>query len=83
MNIGSKIKAPADWIMSKGIEILKTAIEEKFKEPSLQTALLETQGLIVEATRHTIYGIGLPFTSKDLPDKSTWQGGNLIGSDVN
>ena len=79
MTIGGKVRPNNDWVMSRGLELMKTAVEAKFSVPAMRQALLNTQGLIVEATRNSIFGIGLPFTSPNLSNKHEWKGGNLMG----
>ena len=58
---------------------MKAAVEAKFSIPTLRQALLSTRGLIVEATRHPLFGIGLPFNSHCIEDRNAWQGENLMG----
>ena len=58
---------------------MKIAITAKFSIPAMRNALLATEGLIVEATRNPVFGIGLPFTAANLADRSTWSGGNAMG----
>ena len=79
MVLGSKVKASHEWTTNKGVGFIKTAVLEKFNQPHLKSAILNTRGLIVEATKHSIFGVGLPFTSTSLQDQSAWQGSNLMG----
>jgi hypothetical protein len=34
---------------------------------------------IIEATRHPLWGVGLPFTSQQIRNQNSWTGKNLMG----
>lgn len=78
---GKQIKATDEWTKTEGLNIMKTILQLKFETvPRFRDLVLQHHGKIfVEASRHQIWGIGLPFTARTLEDSKSWNGDNLMG----
>jgi hypothetical protein len=80
MAVGKQVRMPNDWTNGTGKNIMKEGLRAKFSDPKLRKKLVGTGKLaIVEGTRHTLWGVGLPFTSPHLLNQHAWQGDNLMG----
>ena len=80
MTIGKQVHMTKEWTTSTGKRIMKEGVRAKFNNPPLKRQLLATRKQdITEATRHPIWGIGLPITSDKLFNKHNWAGNNLMG----
>ena len=79
---GKEVKATADWTKTEGLNIMKTILQLKFDTvPRFRDLVLKHKGKVfVEASRHQIWGIGLPYTSRTLEDPKSWNGENLMGT---
>jgi hypothetical protein len=80
MHVGKQVRMPKEWSQATGRKIMKEGVKAKFEDPSLRKKLLATSKLdIFEATRHPLWGIGLPITFEQIFNKQRWTGGNLMG----
>ena len=80
MFIGKRITPPDPSWNDKAKEILKEALSIKFKHPAMRLALLQTQKVIGEATKHSYFGTGLTMADKQSFDPKMWTGKNVMGS---
>jgi len=81
MYLGKQVKVSDDWCKSKGCELFKTALSVKAKNVKEFSALLlsNKEKMFAEATRHPIWGIGLPFSDKEKEKVAKWSGLNIMG----
>lgn len=80
MMAGSAVKMPKEWTHGDGKGIMKQALRTKFSTPHLKDTLKATgKKQIIEATRHPIWGIGLPFHDNDVLIKDKAKGDNQMG----
>ena len=81
MYLGKQVKVSDDWCKSKGCELFKTALSVKAKNVKEFSALLlsNKEKMFAEATRHPIWGIGLPFSDKEKEKVAKWSGLNVMG----
>jgi ribA/ribD-fused uncharacterized protein len=80
MAVGKKVNMTKEWTQSKGRMIMKTGARAKFSNGTLKNKLLSTgHKIIAEATRHPIWGVGMPFTAGDVLSRDCWTGSNLLG----
>ncbi len=82
--LGDSVKVNEDWYNSKAKKVMITALKAKFTQnPSLCKLMVKISedGMqpIECNARDTFWSIGIPFTSKDLKNKATWKGHNMLG----
>lgn len=77
--IADDIKSTPEWRNVRD-EVMKTVLEEKFKQnQSLANKLLTTGDMILnEATNNQHFGIGVSINSREIRDKS-YKGNNMLG----
>ena len=71
----------ADTWKEKAPEIMVRGLEAKFTQnEELKMRLISTgDKTIIEATKDTFWGIGLPLNSKDIFNKTHYSGNNILG----
>lgn len=81
MFAGAKVKPNMQWYQTDGKQIMKKAVQVKFSSPSMQQKLRSTgKCVLVEATRNTIWGTGVPFTNDQALNPRAFKGQNLLGT---
>ena len=79
MTAGAAVKATKEWTQTEGKRIMKRAAKIKFTPQHMQQKLRSTGDRhIAEATRNTLWGVGVPFTS-DCLNMDTYKGENIMG----
>ena len=78
---GKKCSVDEDWTLSTGRRIMQKAIQLKMEQIPLfaQTIIENKDKHYVEATKHLIWGSGVPLTAKSSSDSAQWSGKNLLG----
>ena len=79
MFMGKETQPPIDWYYSKGKEIMAEALRAKFENETLRDYLLSTIGILGEATRGKIWGIGYNIHESSAAHLNEWSGSNLMG----
>ncbi len=82
--LGDSVHVDESWFQTKAKKIMLTALRAKFQfSPALHKLMLKIgkDGMTpVECNaRDSFWGIGIPFISKDLLNKTAWKGHNMLG----
>ena len=80
MAAGSRVRQTEHWYKKEGKQIMKVAVRAKFSKDFLRKKLIATGlSVLVESTRNTVWGTGIPFTSNDALNPKAFFGQNLQG----
>ena len=80
MAAASDIKPSKQWYDNEGKKIMLQAIQAKFASQNMQQRLIKTgKSVLVEATRNTVWGTGVHFTSNNVLNPKSYTGQNLLG----
>jgi len=82
MLLGKSVNPPNEWYGEKGANIMKKVIAAKVNQVAkCKELLIAKRGKsFAEATRHRIWGTGVPIYSNETLNKDKWSGKNLLGS---
>ena len=80
---GGKVKGNGEnWTQKKALDVMRVAVEEKFKQnPELYKVLKETKGCTLAecSPRDKFWGIGFPLKAKEAGEEHLWEGHNHLG----
>ena len=80
MAAAADVKPAKRWYDNEGKQIMLQAIQAKFASQNMQQKLLKTgKSVLVEATRNTVWGTGIHFTSNNILNPKSYTGQNLLG----
>ena len=80
MAAGGAVRPTKEWTETHGVELMTSALREKFRATPMQVKLRATgKRDLVEATRNPLWGAGLPFTHQNILKKEAHKGLNYLG----
>ncbi len=79
--LSKKIRVHREAWITRGEELIKEGVKEKFKQnQDLRKHLMSTAGsVLVEATWDRVWGSGIPLYKKESQDPTKWKGANQLG----